>query len=57
MIEKLLAVLILALWLVKVNRFGWDKNVGPLKNIFFGCAVFAVMGLCYCVPMWLLFLR
>ena len=36
MIEKLLAVLILALWLVKVNRFGWDKNAGPLKNIFFG---------------------
>lgn len=57
MMEKVLAILILVIWLVKVNRFGWDKNVGPLKNIFFGCAVYIVLGLCYCVPMWLLFLR
>lgn len=57
MVEKAFALLILAVWLVKVNRLGWDKNVGPLKNIIFGCAVFTVIGLCYCVPMWLLFLR
>ena len=57
MVEKVFALLILAIWLVKVNRLGWDKDVGPLKNIIFGCAVFGVIGLCYCVPMWLLFLR
>ncbi len=57
MVEKVFALLILAVCLVMVNRIGWNRKMSPLKNIFFGCAVYVVVGLCYCIPMWLLFIR
>lgn len=57
MMEKVLAVLILVIWLVKVNRYGGDKSAGPSQNIFFSCAVCVVQGLRYCISMWPLFLQ
>ena len=57
MLSSVFAVLILAVWLFLVIQISWSKRTGWLKNIFAGIAIFVVLGLCYCVPMWLLFLR
>ena len=55
--SEIFAVLILVVWLFLVISLSWSEKSRPLVNIAIGIIMFAIMGMFYLVPFWLVYLH
>lgn len=57
MLKTIIAVSILLFWLAETVILVWDDEHSPITNLLRGLASYLVIGLCYVVPFWMIFVK